>query len=246
MAAGLPFLGYSDHRHCGKHRARWPIGWLCPATASISITQIRRNRLPPLDAYTIRGLDAGIAISIAGPNGQKQLTKVQGETGQYFGLLGDVTNPLSIFLTPGTYNIGNGAGGADVGAFSFTKNIPSFIDWNNRAAINNILRSQPLTITWNPGQAQSGVVVITGMSFSVPKKLGTAFFCYTDPAAGSFTVPAYVMNAMVATDNSGIPQFPAGTLSVGGAITPGFFEAPGLDLGVLSVSAIDSKSVNFQ
>jgi hypothetical protein len=201
-----------------------------------------------IDAYTVRNLDAGTAISIAGPSGQKQLAKVDGETGNYFGMLGDLMNPYlpSTFLTPGTYNVGNGAGGTDVGAFSFSKNVPIFVDWSNRAAINNISRSQPLTITWSGGQAQSGVVVITGTSYSVPQKLASAFFCYADSAAGTFTVPSYVMNSLVASDGGGIPMFPAGTLNVGGSITPGFFEAPGLDLGVLAVSAIDSKTVNFQ
>lgn len=201
----------------------------------------------PIAAYTIRGLDAGTAISVAGPNGQKPLAKAAGgEVGQYFGLLGDVLNPLSIFLTPGAYTMGNGAGGVDVGAFSFTKNVPSFIDWTNRAAIDVVPRSQALNITWTPGPAQSGVVVITGISYSVPKKVSSAFFCYADPAAGAFTVPAYVVSSLVASDNGGIAMLPAGTLSVGGAMTPGFFEAPSLDLGVFSVSAMDLKSVNFQ
>lgn len=200
----------------------------------------------PMAAYTIRDLDAGAAISVAGPNGQKDLPKTTGEVGSYFGMLGNVLNPLSSFLTPGVYTMGNGAGGADVGAFSFTKNVPTFIDWSNRAAIVDVVRSQPLNVTWTAGQAQSGVVVITGLSYSVPKKVTSAFFCYADPAAGAFTVPAYVLNAMVASDNGGNTLLPSGTLSVGGAITPGFFEAPGIDLGVFSVSAVDSKSVNYQ
>ena len=40
------------------------------------------------------------------------------------------------------------------------------------------------------------MVVITGISFSVPKRLSSAFFCYSDPAAGSFSVPAYAKNSM--------------------------------------------------
>ncbi len=200
----------------------------------------------PMAAYTIRGLDAGASISVAGPNGQKDLPKAAGETGHYFGMLGNVLNPQSIYLTPGVYTVGNGAGGADVGAFSFTKTVPTFIDWSNRAAIGDVARSQPLNVTWTAGQAQSGVVFITGMSYSVPKKVSSAFYCYADPSLGNFTVPAYILNAMVASDNGGNALLPSGTLSVGGAITPGFFEAPGIDLGVFSVSAIDSKSVKYQ
>lgn len=199
----------------------------------------------PMGRYLIRGLDAGAAISVAGPNGQKQLPKVTGETGQYFATLGDPLNPTASYLTPGVYTMSNGGGGADVGAFSFTKTIPTFIDWSNRDAIFNIDRSQPLTVTWTAGQAQSGLVVISGISFSIPKKVSSSFFCYADPAAGAFTVPAYVLSAMVASDSDGNPLLQAGTLSVGGAMTPGFFEAPGIDLGVFFVNAMDLKQVTY-
>lgn len=200
----------------------------------------------PMTRYIIRGLDAGAAISVAGPNGQKQLPKVAGETGQYYATLGDLLNPTASYLTPGVYTMSNGAGGADVGAFNFTKTIPTFIDWSNRDAISNVARLQPLTVTWTAGQAQSGLVIISGLSYSVPKKVSSSFFCYADPAAGTFTVPAYVLSAMVASDNDGNTLMQAGMLNVGGALSPGFFEAPGIDLGVFFVSAMDTKAVNYQ
>ncbi|MCC6262618.1 MAG: hypothetical protein IT169_03500 [Bryobacterales bacterium] len=200
----------------------------------------------PMAPFLVRGLDAGVAISVAGPNGQKQLPKVTGETGQYFATLGDPLNPTASYLTPGVYTMSNGGGGADVGAFNFTKTIPTFIDWSNRDAISNIVRSQPLTVTWTAGQAQSGLVVISGISYSIPRKVSSSFFCYADPAAGTFTVPAYVLSAMVASDSSGNTLLQAGTLNVGGALSPGFFEAPGIDLGVFFVSAMDMKQVNYQ
>jgi hypothetical protein len=84
------------------------------------------------------------------------------------------------------------------------------------------------------------------MSFSLSQKAGSVFYCLADPAPGTFTVPAYVLNAMVASDAGGLPGIAAGSLSVGGVLEPASFTAPTLDLGIFSVSGIDVKMLNYQ
>lgn len=202
---------------------------------------------PPdyLELVKTRGLDAGAALTVAGPGGQKQLAKDQNALGNYFGLLTDPLNPLASYLTAGNYTVSNGAGGADVGAFSFNKNVPTFLNWTNRASIAAVNRSQPLTVTWTGGTT-GGLVAISGMSFSLSQKAGSVFYCLADPAPGTFTVPAYVLNSMVVSDAGGLVGVPAGSLSVGGVLEPTSFTAPTIDLGIFSVSGIDSKSVNYQ
>lgn len=203
---------------------------------------------PPdyLDQVKTRGLDAGATIQLSGPNGAKTLPKEANAVGVYYGQLTDPMNPLASYLSAGNYTVSNGAGGADVGGFSFNRSIPTFLNWTNRNAISNVPRNQALTVTWNPGTSTSGYVAITGFSYSVPQKAGSTFFCLADPATGSFAVPAYVLNAMVATDNGGNSPVATGTLSVGGVLVPSFFEAPGLDLGIFSVTGMNTKSVNYQ
>jgi hypothetical protein len=51
---------------------------------------------------------------------------------------------------------------------------------------------------------------------------------------------------MVVSDAGGLVGVPAGSLSVGGVLEPTSFTAPTIDLGIFSVSGIDSKSVNYQ
>lgn len=200
----------------------------------------------PADVFLLRDLDAGASISVSGPKGQRQLDRAINTNGSYFGFLSNQLNPLDTYLDPGSYTIGNGAGGADVGAFTFVENLPAFYQWTNKAAINSIARNQGLTVTWTPTNNAMGGISISGTSISVSKKTVSALFCYVDPTLGTFTIPAYILSGMVESDAGGIPNFPAGNLTVGGVSDPKYFSAPGLDLGLFTASSAESKSVIFQ
>lgn len=198
------------------------------------------------DLYRQRGLDAGAAISVQGPRGQKSLPKDSQTAGDYYALLSNPIVPTDVFLEPGSYTITNGAGGADVKGFSFTQNLPAFFTWTNKAAINSVSRSQPLTVTWTPGP-QGDVTSIFRMSYSIPKRIASTFFCFADASAGTFTVPGYVVAAMVQSEGSAETMgTPAGALSVGGFTALRDFSADGLDVGAFTSSNLDLKFLNFQ
>ncbi len=196
--------------------------------------------------YRQRGLDAGAAVSVNGPLGARQLPK-QGEPGEYFALLTNPLVPNDTYLDPGQYTVSNGSGGADVKAFSITRNVPSIFTWTNRNAITSVNRGQSLTVTWTPGNNPDDVAAIFGASYSIPKRVASTVFCFAPANAGTFTIPQYVLAAMVPSDTTGSPAgTPGGNLSVGAYSAIADFTADGLDVGAFVVSSTDIKFVNFQ
>ncbi len=200
----------------------------------------------PLDLYRVRELNAGGVMTVTGPLGYRFLSVSQGSPGTYQGSLTGGPNPLQTFLLAGPYTIGNGVGGNDIGQFTFTKNVASFDPWTNRAAITTVPRSQSLTITWEPGLNVFGVVAISAQSLSVPKKVASSLTCYAAALPGSFTIPAYILSAMVESDTGPLMVESTGSISFSGISRPARFEAPGIDLGIFSSSSTESKEVQFQ
>src|SRR5262249_4519961 len=141
---------------------------------------------------------------ITGPAGAKQLIKNnanQNSADQYItpgDVLGGGAPPLippsPEYLTPGSYTVDNGSGGADVKAFSATFTIPSApASRPGQDAFGNIPGSQDLTITWSG----SGLVAIFGNSVNPAARVGAQFICVADDTSnGTFTVPAWVILAL--------------------------------------------------
>lgn len=200
----------------------------------------------PLDLYRVRELNAGGVITVTGPLGYRFMSVSQGSPGTYEGSLSTGPNPLQAFLLPGPYTIGNGVGGNEIGQFAFTRNVASFDPWTNRSAIATIPRSQGLSVSWEPGLNVFGVVAISAQSLSVPKKVASSLTCYAPALPGSFTIPAYVLSAMVESDTGPLMVESIGSLSFRGISRPARFEAPGIDLGIFSSSSSESKEVIFQ
>jgi hypothetical protein len=100
--------------------------------------------------------------------------------------------------------------------------------WTNRPTIPaTVDRSQPLTITWTNG-FPGALVQIEGQS-QVSLGVGANFTCWADPTAGTFAVPAAILQAVPPTySDEGNAQ---GSLNVYQMITGPTFTAPGLDMG---------------
>ncbi|MCW5966682.1 MAG: hypothetical protein KIT83_21770 [Bryobacterales bacterium] len=220
------------------------------APGACMVTTVRSGDAPGAPGspqqFLLRTLDAGPSISVSGPQGPRQLLQSQDEEGAYFANLNDPFDPGASYLQPGEYSLDNGAGGAQVGSFTIHQNVPSFLQWTNRESITVIPRSQPFTVTWNPGDSAAGTAAIFGTSSSVPTGIGSVLFCFADLAAGQFTIPAHVLSAMVASDSGPDVDAPAGSISLGAYshLTP--FEAPGLDLGIFFISTGDQHLVPYQ
>lgn len=137
-------------------------------------------------------------------------------------------------LVQGTYTV-SGTGGANIGSFSASVNLPGDFIWTNQQAMPaSIPRSSPLNITWTGNS--NGLVTIfgaaltaTGGSLLNSTYAATGFTCLASGSAGSFTVPAYILQQLPAVSGN-VTGNSLGTLSVFAVPDPakaqGFFTAP--------------------
>ncbi len=165
---------------------------------------------------TTVGLDAG-NINLTGPAGTYPLTANPIVKGTYFATLpaGAITSSGGAF----TYN---GSGGADVGSFNTTINLPNpLLTWTNQGAAATVNRAQGVTINWTGGGLGT-YVVINGESTNEATGASGSFTCITTQDKLTFTVPNYVTLTLPAG---------SGSLSVENAASYGTFTASGLDFG---------------
>ncbi len=164
---------------------------------------------------TFTGLDAG-NISLTGPAGSYTLSSFS--KGEYVAELpaGAITSSGGAF----TYN---GSGGADVGSFKATINLPNpLLNWTNQSAAATINRASGVTVNWTGG-GPGTYVIISGSSSDSTTGANGSFTCLANQSAGSFAVPGYVTSTL-----------PAGTggLTVENAASYSTFTASGLDFGI--------------
>jgi len=195
-------------------------------------------------------LDGGPVINLNGPNGTKQLPQIQ--SGVYFLQVGGgiaIPTPFPIpglpgvlppYLDPGTYTVDNGGGGADVGPFTATLNVPSpgFV-WTNADANPTITLSAGVDLQWSGGDPATPVN-IQGV-VSTPTQAG-AFTCSV-PNTGEFLVTSDVLSVLPATP----PGAPAATSSLTVSNSSfANFSASGLDLGILTYESGSTRLVVYQ
>lgn len=211
----------------------------------------------PVDPIRPVNLDAGDAITVRGPEGEKRLTR-DANIGGYYAQLGGGTELPNIpglppgtqipglpgatplFLSPGSYTISapGGTGPDAVGNFSVPFTLPALVTWSNQDAITSPARSSGLQITWTGGDSGS-YVYMSGMSFA--NETGAMFVCIERASAQQFTIPSYVLSVLPASSGQ-IPGF----LSVGGTSSPVRFTATGLDAGYISTTSTTQKSVTWR
>jgi hypothetical protein len=150
-----------------------------------------------------------------------------------------------------------GTGGSAVGALSapitVTPAAASF-QWTNQSSVTAtaIPRDQSLTITWTGGDP-NGFVDITAIastlqSGTVPSTTtpGALVECIAPASAGTFTVPAYVLESLPSTVNS-TALVPPGELLVGPASGGVSATAPtGLDALYIFYHFIQGVNVSWQ
>lgn len=210
----------------------------------------------PLFDQTV-GLEAG-TISLSGPNGTQNLTRVGvGEYSETFtsGLPGIPGFPLkaeqvvkgqfsSGFLGPGDYTF-TGSGGSDVGPFTAQITVPQRPQ-TNLDSISSVDRSRSLRLTYS-GAPTADYVQAMGVSItnaeSETNAAGTIFFCRGSAASGVIDVPQRILGLMPVSDT--IEGVPTGFLGIGvGSFAT--FSASGLDQGVVSQLDMEQKTVAYQ
>lgn len=206
-----------------------------------SFSQSLTNTTPPSTGPTVvaTGLDAGSAIVVNPPSGSPvNLTPTTAIGKGYYG--GSISS-----LPSGAYKFSNGSGGADVGAFSTTLNLPGALTWSNQAGVTSapIDRTQPLTLTWTGGDSTSSAF-IEGLSVAVNgnTEVGAFFVCTGPISAGKFTVSPSVLLSLPPSGS----QVGTSLLLVGATSNPQAFSAPGLDAGFVLATSIAGGSVTFK
>lgn len=205
---------------------------------------------PPIPTFV--GLDAGSAISVTGPKGQKQLPQSAQQKGFYSATLSSGTPPAPTvtFLDAGSYAITNGAGGADVKGFAFNMNVPQPLTWNeiNTAGNTPIDRTAGYTVTWSGG-APGTLVQITGSSILTgPPVVVATFICLAPQEALTFTIGPDVLLQLPPSSviDAGGFSFSTSSLAVGNVTNPVKFTAPGLDYGSASSLVLNGTNVTYK
>ena len=202
----------------------------------------------PPDGSVTTPLDAGPFLNVNGPNGPMQIPQ---KNSFYFQMVGGgiaIPTPfpipglpgvLPLYLDPGSYEVDNGGGGADIGPFTATVNVPApgFL-WTNADADVNVSLANGVDIQWTGGDPNT-MVNIQGVASS-PTQAGS-FTCIV-PNNGEFMVTSDVLAALPAT--------PAGT-TAGNTLTVSNstfvnLTAPGLDMGILIYEAGNTRNVVYQ
>jgi uncharacterized protein (TIGR03437 family) len=225
----------------------------------------RRGTSEEVSAGTLpTPLDAGAQLILNGPNAANRAMPREATSKTYgltlynsgFGGFGGQGTPT---IVQGRYTIA-GTGGPDVGAFSAGLDVPGNFVWANQANIADpIPRNNGLNITWTGGT--TGLVSITGISMARvggstddPIYDAGIFSCTAQASAGSFTVPASVLQQIPAVTNDASG---AGTGFISVAAVPdpsqgqGTFTAPltgggNLDQGYFFYSIGSQKMTGWQ
>lgn len=230
-----------------------------PGACSVMTYRANDENSRPVDPIRATPLDAGNAITVRGPKGEKQLTKRQGNADAYYGELGgggisgipglpgNLPNIPGLpqsqpdFLEPGSYTISapGGSGANSIGNFSVSFTMPQMVTWSNQSAVSNgVTRSAGQQITWTGGDANS-YVYMSGMSFA--QGVAGMFYCIERASAGQFTIPSYVLSTLPATTGNNI-----GMLMVGGTSAAQRFTARDLDAGYITAASMTQQSVSYR
>jgi uncharacterized protein (TIGR03437 family) len=192
-------------------------------------------------------LDAGPAITITGTSpvslNRNPLSPF------YYAVLGTDDPDLgasTLVFNAATPTQISAPGGAGVGAFQVAVPPAVQVNWLNRLQIETIDRAQPLTVTWSPAGLQNTTMVIAGSNYDLLTNTTGTFICAASPAAGSFAVPSYILEAILPSSNNFGGSF--GVLALAAVPSQGLttFMASGLNTGVALPISSSVKTVLFQ
>jgi uncharacterized protein (TIGR03437 family) len=142
----------------------------------------------PIPSVTI--LDPGV-VTLSGPNGLSMTLN---------SLAGVRTAQLPATAIPaagGTFTF-RGAGSAAIGAFTATVDLVPFT-WTNPESAATVIKSQGLTVNWTGGKPGT-YVYISGTSTVANRGSGpllSGYKCMAAVEAHQFTVPAYILSALL-------------------------------------------------
>jgi hypothetical protein len=184
----------------------------------------------PLSAAT--PLDAGAVLNLNGTDGYLAIAQAAGKL--TYGALASNTTAM---IDAGGYALDNGAGGADVGSFEGSVNVPAAPQVTSGGGSGVVSTKQNLVMQWAGGDPNS-LVLITGLSADVNTGYAVVFECTAPPTVQQFTIPSYVLAWMPTTSSS------VGFLAVQN-LGQTRFQAPGLEVGYLTYQVGNAIQVSY-
>jgi uncharacterized protein (TIGR03437 family) len=178
-------------------------------TARINLRQMMGQSRSPAEWTSIpqktpgnRRLDAGSAISIAGPSGAQALNRDARQHDYYDAFLGGMP-PFSrqpakpLYLRAGAYTV-SAPGGADIGPFSLKLDVPRPIEWKNRTRIAEVVRDAGVTVEWKAANSDNAVLILAA---NADRYSGDSAMCLCMAPArdGQFRIPPIALGNLPPT-----------------------------------------------
>lgn len=199
--------------------------------------------VPSAGGLTIPGLDAGSTLTVSGAN-VPTVTLTENSTGNYSAALGSSPIalpgfPSSDYLEPGTFTFA-GNGGADVGAFSASIQVPSPITWSSpqiSGSAPSVSKGSDLTVNWTDSNASDYVLISLNSAANIGGATATynsaAITCLLPASMGSYTIPSWLLQALPDSSTvsllNGLLTSPTGAVVVGAFNIDNKVSIPGLD-----------------
>jgi uncharacterized protein (TIGR03437 family) len=209
-------------------------GDLAPSIGSCVAYEVAAGSFSVTDPYApVTWLGMGAQLTITGPSGTKTIGENSNGT-----FLDTLATPPATWVAPGSYTLSNsgGAGGSNIGAFSWDLTLPANVTPTNIPG--SVSLSQDLTLNWTGGSAFP-IVAIFGYA-GVPLNVSNTdiaysqFVCTAEGSAGQFTIPAAVMGIL---PENGFGQFAVKGVNIQLAGVPlsTFNNVPGVAQAIFSV-----------
>jgi uncharacterized protein (TIGR03437 family) len=222
---------------------------------SVNVRQIvtrARNSGPPAAVPSRESVsprfDAGPEISIRGHGRSMLLPREPRQPLYYDGVLGGFPPytrkpPAPLFLQPGAYRVA-APGGQDMGPFSLDLRVPPPILWSNRAALAEIDRSAGVTLTWQPSQKNS-VVLLAAIGDDLFTGDAAACICVAAARDRRFTIPAMALANLPVTREED-REFCFLLVAEVPAVPPVRIHARGLDAAFAAYVSVSIRPVKYR
>jgi uncharacterized protein (TIGR03437 family) len=149
-----------------------------------------------------RRMDAGAAITVSGPAGQRALPRDARQHDYYSAIVGGRAPfsreaPKPMYLSRGSYTV-SAPGGADIGAFSVKLDVPPQVVWKNRNRIDEIERDAGVTLEWKAARGNDAILIL---AVNADRYSGDSAVCLCMARArdGSFRIPPIALGNLPPT-----------------------------------------------
>ena len=233
-----------------------PLGTCTLSTAQVNFRRLLGQSRNPAEWTSMpdrtsgnRRLDAGDAISLIGPNGERSLVRDRRQQDYYDAPLGGVL-PFShqpataLFLIPGLYTL-SAPGGVDIGPLSTRVAVTDPLVWKNRSRIEKVDRDAGVTVTWKAARPNDAVLILAENTDRASGDSGVCL-CMAPAQSGRFQIPPLALGNLPATrDLEGLAVSYLVLMELP-AEPPARIEARGLDEAFAAFVSVSARPVNYR